>query len=69
MKLKAVIEIGKSFDGKTRRCSKDYEVGDFKEFFATEGVYLDTLGKAVEEHAEVGEGFIVTYTVNLVREA
>ena len=68
MKLKAVIEMKKSFDGKTRGFGKDYEVGDFKEFFATEGVYLDSLGKAVEEHADVGEGFTIIYTVNLVRE-
>lgn len=68
MKLKATIEMEKSFDGKTIGFGKDYEVGDFKDFFAEEGIYLDTLGKAVKEHAEVGEGFMIIYTVNLVRE-
>ena len=62
--MKAHVEIEKSFDD-GKGFSKEYEYGDFEEFFKDEGEYLDRLSATLSEHGEDGQGFKVTYTVTL----
>ena len=62
--MTAVVKIIKSFDG-SKLFSKEYESGDFLEFFADEGKYLDRLADGVKTHGNHGEGFEVTYTVTI----
>lgn len=64
--MRAEVNITKSFDyGKT--FTKDWKKGDFEEFFAHEGKYLDRLGRIAEVHGEPGETFTVTYTITVTR--
>lgn len=64
--MKATVRIEKSFDD-GKQFAKDWEYGDFKEFFEAEGEYLDRLGNIMESKAEHGEQFVVTYTVTLTK--
>ena len=64
--MKATVEIGKSFDDGAK-FSKEYDVGDFVEFFKEEGAYLDRLTDTVKNRGADGEGFKVTYTVTIVK--
>ena len=62
--MKAKVTMRKSFD-EGKEFSKDWEHGDFEEFFKKEGDYLDRLGDIMEEHGEDGDQFTVTYTVTV----
>lgn len=64
--MKASVKIGKSFDD-GRSFKKDYEGGDFLEFFKDEGKYLDRLANILEDKGKSGDSFTVTYTVTLKR--
>ena len=59
--MKAVVKITKSFD-KGRTFRKEYERGDFKDFFYDEGDYLDRLCDKLFAFGESGE-FTVSYKV------
>ena len=62
--MKATVTITKSFkDGSA--FSKEWEAGDFKEFFEKEGTYLDKLTQILGEHGKPGEDFTVTYEVKV----
>lgn len=60
----AKVDIRKSFDD-GRGFLKDWENGDFEQFFKVEGQYLDKLAVIMEEHAKEGDTFTVTYTVTV----
>ena len=62
--MKVTVKIDKSFDG-GKQFSKEYENGDFLDFFSDEGEYLDRLSSGVATHGDTGEGFVVTYTVTV----
>lgn len=62
--MKATVKIEKSFD-EGKQFSKNYEPGDFAEFFKEEGDYLDKLSGIMKEHGEGNDKFVVTYTVTL----
>ena len=64
--MKAKVTITKTFD-KGSEFSKEWAQGDFNEFFADEGQYLDRLANTVNQHGKTGEGFKVTYTVVLTK--
>ena len=64
--MKATVDIIKSFD-EGKKFSKTYESGDFKEFFADEGKYLDNLSGIMAAHGDSGDEFTVTYTVKVVK--
>lgn len=65
--MRAIVTISKSFDDSTG-FSKEWESGDFEDFFTDEGRYIDTLaeklnGLNIEEMD--GDGFTVTYVVTV----
>lgn len=62
--MKARVSITKSFD-KDAEFTKKWEAGDFEEFFKDEGAYLDRLSKLAADKGEAGDGFTVTYTVEV----
>lgn len=62
--MKATVYVEKSFDDDIGEYSKEYEDGDFKEFFASEGDYLDRLCEILK-HGEAGEGFTVNFAVTV----
>ena len=64
--MKARVTITKSFD-EERDFSKEWQKGDFEEFFQEEGVYLDQLSEVAKEKGKDGSGkmFTVTYTVTV----
>ena len=64
--MKATVKIKKTFDD-GKEFSKEWDNGDFKEFFNDEGEYLDRLAGVVSDRGEIGEGFTVTYTVILTK--
>lgn len=64
--LKAKVVIDKSFD-ESKEFTKEWQDGDFKEFFKDEGEYLDRLSKLADGRKEVGKLFTVTYTVTVER--
>lgn len=66
-KVKATIMVTKSFDD-GKGYQKEWDENDFKEFFSSEGKYLDELSKIVMENAKDGEGFEITYVVNVIKE-
>lgn len=63
--MKAIIEISKSFDSGVDGYIKDWEIGDFEEFFAEEGECLDRLSDFAKDI--VSDGFTVTYKVTLIK--
>lgn len=63
--MKAKIIIEKSFDVETKEFSKDYCIGDFAEFMADEGDYLDRLAEVLNRKGTAGTGYTITYTVKL----
>ena len=68
MKLKATVLIDKSFDD-GKQFSKEWEQGDFEEFFKDEGEYLDRLADVLENNGKVYDEFTVTYTVTVKKES
>ena len=64
--MKAKVTMEKTFDG-GKSFEKVWEGGDFREFFTEEGEYLDTLASIVEEKGKAGEGWRVTYTVEVIK--
>lgn len=64
--MKATVRIEKSFDD-GKQFAKDWEYGDFKEFFEAEGGYLDRLGSIMKKVAKSDDEFVVTYTVTLTK--
>ena len=66
-KINALVTIEKSFDD-CKVLTKEWEAGDFREFFEKEGEYLDRLANATEEKGKYGEGFTVTFTVDVIKE-
>ena len=64
--MKATIKIAKSFDD-GKQFTKEYNNGDFLEFFNEEGKYLERLATTLDEHGIKGDKFTVTYTVELVK--
>lgn len=62
--MKATIIIEKSFDNGSE-FTKVWEDGDFEEFLADEGEYLDRLGRTLEDKGVSGDSFTVVYRVNL----
>ena len=64
--MNAKVRIEKSFDD-DKRFSKELKNGDLEQFFTEEGEYLDRLAKILEAKGEYGEGFTVTYTVQVTK--
>lgn len=64
--MKAQITIEKTFD-ETRGFTKEYEQGDFKEFFNDEGEYMDNLADTLKKAGKAGNSFQIIYTVTLTR--
>lgn len=64
--MKATVTIEKSFD-EGKNFTKQYEFGDFEEFFDDEGMYLDKLAKVTIEKGKNGDGFTITYTVTVIK--
>ena len=64
--MKATITIDKSFD-ESKEFSKEWTLGDFKDFMRDEGEYLDKLANLADTRTERGKLFTVTYTVTLER--
>ena len=62
--MKAKVDISKSFD-EGKAFSKEWNQGDFEEFFKDEGEYLDKLCGIAKEHGKSGDSFTVTYTVKV----
>ena len=65
--MKAKIKIEKSFEEDVAKFSKNYSVGDFEEFFADEGVYLDRLADMLRLHGDNGDSFTIVYEVKLTK--
>lgn len=64
--MKAVVTIEKTFDD-GKKLTKEWESGDFHEFFVEEGDYLDRLSKIVEDKGDEGDSFTVTYSVTVTK--
>lgn len=64
--MKARVVIQKTFDD-GKEFSKEWEQGDFKEFFSKEGVYLDTLSDILNRRGLAGDEFTITYIAKLVK--
>ena len=64
--MKATVTIRKSFDDEAE-FSKEWERGDFEEFFEEEGAYLDRISSVASQKGKQGEGFTVTYTVTVTK--
>ena len=64
--MKAQVVIRKSFD-ESKQFSKEWQAGDFEQFFKEEGEYLDRLSKAASDRPESGKLFEITYTVTVER--
>lgn len=64
--MKATVNIKKSFSDETE-FSKNYENGDFEEFFNEEGKYLDKLAMVALTKGKdaKGELFKITFTVTV----
>lgn len=62
--MKALISIDKTFDD-GRQLAKEWQDGDFLEFFKEEGEYLDRLCKIAQEQGNPGDSFEVCYTVKV----
>ena len=62
------IVIDKSFDEDAVELKKTLEDGDFEEALQKEGKYLDELVRVVKEKASSGEGFYVTFLVEVRKE-
>lgn len=62
--MNAKIEISKSFDD-GKEFSKQWDIGDFEQFFTEEGQYLDRLAGTAEVKGVAGDKFTVTYTVTV----
>lgn len=66
-KVKATIMVNKSFYDDGKGYQKEWEKNDFEKFFNAEGKYLDELSKIVMENAKDGEGFNITYVINVAK--
>lgn len=64
--MKAEVTIKKSFDD-GQWFGKEWEQGDFKEFFEEEGAYIDRLCTIAESKAKEGEDFTITYVVTVTK--
>ena len=64
--MKGNVVIEKSFDD-TAEFSKELEKGDFEEFFAEEGEYIDKLVETARTKGKKGDVFTITYTVTVSR--
>ena len=64
--VKATVQVVKSFDDE-KTFNKDYEPGDFLEFFKDEGKYLDGLADIVKDKGKPGEMCVVAYVVTLTK--
>ena len=64
--MKAKVVVTKTFDDENE-FSKEWQDGDFEDFFKDEGEYLDRLAKITEDKGKAGDCFVVTYTVSLVK--
>ena len=64
--MKAQITIEKTFD-EARAFTKEYENGDFKEFFNDEGEYMDVLADKLNEAGKAGNSFQIIYTITLTK--
>ena len=60
--MKILIDVSKSFDDNTEYF-KDWNEGALEKFLRQEGVYIDTLAKALEE----GKSFTITYSINITK--
>ncbi len=65
--MKATVSIGKSFGIDNPDFSKEWEDGDFKQFFNDEGEYLDKLCEIVASKGIGGEGFEIVYKVKVTK--
>ena len=61
---KAKVIIYKSFD-ESKEFTKEWQDGDFKDFFEAEGEYLDRLSDTLKEKGKSGDAFAVTYIVTV----
>ena len=64
--MNAKVVITKSFD-ESKQFTKEWQAGDFEQFFKEEGEYLDRLSKAASGRPEGGKLFEITYTVTVER--
>ena len=68
--MKAIITVSKSFTNEGEGLQgfhKDWENGDFTEFFKVEGAYIDRLAKITEAYGEDASGFSITYTIKVAK--
>lgn len=61
---KAKVVIHKSFD-ESKEFTKEWKNGDFKDFFKSEGEYLDRLSETLKEKGETGDMFSIAYIVTV----
>ncbi len=66
--IKAKVEIIKNFDDNEMEYQKDWENGDFEEFFRLEGEYMDKLAQIVEEHGKENQKAILNITIEIKKE-
>lgn len=64
--MKANVVIEKSFDS-GKAFSKEWEQGDFREFFTDEGQYIDNLCDILDGKGKPNEEFTVTYKVTVTK--
>ena len=62
--MKATVSIVRSFSF-GNSFSKEWEGGDFKQFFNDEGEYLDLLCEIVASKGIGGDGFEIVYKVKV----
>lgn len=64
--MRAKVVIKKTFDD-AKEFGKNWEKGDFRNFFEEEGEYLDKLCDTLGDKGKEGDEFTVTYTVTVVK--